>query len=438
MMGAVLAMGYALLFLLLVQVHPFFRTPGARVVSLAFLLKLVAGTGLWYIYTYVHTDRATADIYRYFDDGNIMFGALHAHPLDYLRMLTGIGNDQVRFDVNYYQVMHNWYRQYEGNLYNDAHTMIRFNAFVRLFSFGHYHVHTVFACAFSVVGLVALYRAFAPLLAGHGAGLVLASFLLPSVVFWASGVIKEALLLFGLGLFLLGAFRLVAGQVRSMAVLLAPFALVLLFFLKFYVLLSLIPALAAYAWCRRTGDRRPLLKFAITYATCTLLALNSTLIYPGFNVFEVLWVKQRDFIGMAEAAEAGSLVDVPRLDARPLTFLKLAPHALYMTFLSPMVHGLHGALGLMSAVENIALLIVLGLAWRWRRPWPHVDRTLLLLCTGYCATLALVIGWTTPVIGALVRYRVPLLPFLVIAALCLADPQRIPWPAWYRRLTRPA
>lgn len=438
MMGAVLAVGYALLFLLLVQVHPFFRTPGARVVSLAFVLKLVAGTGLWYIYTYVHTDRATADIYRYFDDGNIMYEALYAHPLDYLRMLTGIGNDQVRFDVNYYQVMHNWYRQYEGNLYNDAHTMIRFNAFVRLFSFGHYHVHTVFACAFSVVGLVALYRAFAPLLMGHGPGLVLATFLLPSVVFWASGVIKEALLLFGLGLFLLGVFRLVAGQVRSMAALLAPFALVLLFFLKFYVLLSLIPALTAYAWCRRTGGRSPLLKFALTYAAFLVLALNSTLIYPGFNVFEVLWVKQRDFIGMAEAAEAGSLVDVPRLDARPLTFLKLAPHALYMTFLSPMVHGLHGALGLMSAVENIALLIVLGLAWYWRRPWPQVDRTLLLLCTGYCTTLALVIGWTTPVIGALVRYRVPLLPFLVIAALCLADPQRIPWPAWYRRLTRPA
>lgn len=435
MTGAVLAMGYALLFLLLVRAHPFFRAPGSRVVSLAFLLKLLAGTGLWYIYTYVHTDRATADIYRYFDDGNILYGALHDHPLDYLRMLTGIRNDEVRFDVNYYQVMHNWYRQYEGNLYNDAHTMIRFNAFVRLFSFGHYHVHTVFACAFSVIGLVALYRAFSPLLAGHGPGMVLALFLLPSVVFWASGVIKEALLLFGMGLFLLGAVRAAGGRWRSMAVLLAPFALVLLFFLKFYVLLSLVPALTAFVWCRRTGDRRPWMKFAITGAGFLLLALNSTLIYPGFNVFEVLWVKQRDFIGMAEAAEAGSLVAVPRLDAQPLTFLRHAPNALYMTFLAPIVHGMHGALGLVSAAENIMLLAALALAWRWRRPWAQVDRTLLCLCITYALALALVIGWTTPVIGALVRYRVPLLPFLVIAALCLADPQRIPWPAWYRRLT---
>jgi hypothetical protein len=44
--------------------------------------------------------------------------------------------------------------------------------------------------------------------------------------------------------------------------------------------------------------------------------------------------------------------------------------------------------------------------------------------------LGLVIGWTTPVIGALVRYRVPLLPFWVMAGLCIADPVRLPWRNW--------
>ena len=50
----------------------------------------------------------------------------------------------------------------------------------------------------------------------------------------------------------------------------------------------------------------------------------------------------------------------------------------------------------------------------------------------FCLLLALVIGWTTPVIGALVRYRVPLLPFLLLAFMCIADPKRIPWPQWTR------
>ncbi|MBK6543548.1 MAG: hypothetical protein IPG10_20255 [Flavobacteriales bacterium] len=63
--------------------------------------------------------------------------------------------------------MNNWYRQYESNMYNDAHTTIRLNAFLRLFSFGHIHVHTVFACFLSTIGLVALYKAFVVRLKGQ-------------------------------------------------------------------------------------------------------------------------------------------------------------------------------------------------------------------------------------------------------------------------------
>ncbi len=428
MPGLLLAIGYACLFLYAIRRARFFDAYGLsrRTIGVLFLLKILAGTALWYVYTYVHTDRATADIYRYFDDGNILFRALPEHPLDYVRMLTGIGNDQRHFDVQYYQVMHNWYRQYEGNLYNDAHTMIRFNAFVRLFSFGHYHVHTVFACFLCTLGLVTMYKAFVPLLAGHERAWALALFVLPSMLFWTSGVLKEALLLFGMGLFLSAVMDLVRNGARLWNIVLLPFCIVLLFFLKFYVLLSLLPALCAYAWCVRSGSRRPLLVYAIVFGACVLMGLNSELFYRDFRVLEVLYVKQRDFIGMATAAQSGSMVIVTPLEPNVWSFLRQTPHALYMTFISPLTAWRHGALGLVSAAENALLLLFIGLAVRWRRPWAEVDKALLYFCVGYCLLLALVIGWTTPVIGALVRYRVPLLPFLLMACLCIADPGRSP------------
>ena len=433
MTGLLLALAYASLFLYAIRKVPFFSAPGLprRWIGAFLLLKIVAGTALWYVYTYVHTDRATADIYRFFDDGNIMFRALPEHPLDYLRMITGIGNDQKRFDLNYYQVMNNWYRQYEGNLYNDAHTMIRFNAFVRLFSFGHYHVHTVFICFFCTIGLVALYRAFAPLLPGHERAWSLTLFVLPSVLFWTSGVLKEALLIFGLGLFLLAVLELLRGRKRTWLLVLPP-TIALLFFLKFYVLLSLVPALGAYAWCARTGARQPLLKSGIAFTTFLVLGLNSDLFYPNFRMLEVLYVKQRDFIGMATAAHSDSFVDVTPLEPNLRSFISQAPHALYMTFLSPLTAWRTGVLGTLSAVENLWLLILPLLAFRWRRPQAQVDKPLLFFCLGFCILLALVIGWTTPVIGAIVRYRVPLLPFLIMACLCIADPARVPWPSWMR------
>lgn len=439
MLGAILAFGYAALFLLVITKARFFEAPGLprRTIGGLFLLKIGAGTVLWYIYTFVYTDRATADIYRYFDDGNIMFQALPGHPLDYLRMLTGIGNDQVHFDVEYYQVMHNWYRQFESNMYNDAHTMIRFNAFVRLFSFGHFHVHTVFACFASTVGLVALYRTFSGRTPGHEGVLIAALFLLPSVLFWSSGVIKEALLLFGLGLFLLNLLGPVRHRYWPVRMLVLVFCVTLLFFLKLYVLLSLLPALIAYLWCQRTQGAQVWLRFGFVYAAFIVAGLNSEHIIPRFSILEAIWVKQRDFIGMAHQVKAGSLVEVTPLEPNAMSFLRQSPHALYMTFLSPFTTWRNGAMGLLSAMENVLVIGLPLLAILWRRPWKAIDKPLLLFATGFCLLLSLVIGWTTPVIGALVRYRVPMLPFLTIAALAVMDPARVPLSKWLRSKAPP-
>ena len=432
MFGVLLATGYAALFLLAIAKARFFDATGLprRAIGALFLLKVAAGTALWYIYTYVYTDRATADIYRYFDDGNIMFSAFAQAPSDYLRMLTGIGNDQVHFDVRYYQVMHNWYRQFESNMYNDAHTMIRFNAFVRLFSFGHFHVHTVFACFACTVGLVALHRTFSARLPGHEVLLAAALFLLPSVLFWSSGVIKESLLLFGLGLFLLnllGPVRHRSWPMRSVVLL---FCITLLFFLKFYVLLSMVPALAAYGWSQGERGWRVWLKFAVVYAAFIVAGLNSEHIIPRFSIIEAIWVKQRDLIGLAHQVKAGSLVDVTPLEPNARSFLMQLPHALYLAFFSPFGAWRNGPMGLMSALENALILAMPVFALVWRRR--AVDLPLLLFALCFCLLLAAVIGWTTPVIGALVRYRVPMLPFFAIACLVVADPTRVPLPTWVR------
>ncbi|HEX2616007.1 MAG TPA: hypothetical protein VHL57_00620 [Flavobacteriales bacterium] len=430
MPGALLAAGYTALFLFLIRRWGFFAARGLsrRSIGLLFLLKIAAGTVLWYIYTYHYPDRATADIYKYFDDGNIMFGALPDHPGDYLRMLFGVDNTAKHMDTDYYMVMNNWYRQYEGNLYNDAHTMIRFNALVRLFSFGVYHVHTVFACFLGLIGLVGLYRAFVPYLAGAERALAVGVFLLPSVLFWGSGVIKEALLFFALGVFVLHVFRSINGRQSVLGLFALVLSVALLAVLKFYVVLSLAPGLIAYTWCRRTGDRRTWMKFGLVYVVAVLFALTSSRIIPGFDVLETLWVKQKDFVGVATATGSGSYIPPPPLEPEPWSFIKQIPHALYMTFLSPLVTWRSGALGIVSAAENVLLLLACAFTLVRPRHRRDMDLPLILFCVGYCLVLALIIGWTTPVVGALVRYRVPLLPFGCIALLLMADPRK--WPRW--------
>ena len=76
-----------------------------------------------------------------------------------------------------------------------------------LFSQRHYHVHTVFWCFFAMIGLTAILKILIRFYPDRKNTLFLSVFLLPTVLFWGSGVLKEALLLMGLGLFLLGFFR---------------------------------------------------------------------------------------------------------------------------------------------------------------------------------------------------------------------------------------
>ncbi|MBX2972726.1 MAG: hypothetical protein KF797_06460 [Flavobacteriales bacterium] len=441
MTGILLALSYTALLLYFMRHMPFYaRVPGLsfRWVAGFLLLRVAAGIALWAIYTYVYPDRATADIFKYFDDSAQMFKALPEKPVDYLRMLTGIGNDTPYFHERYYNDMNNWVRHYESNLYNDAHTIIRFNAFVRLFSFGEFHVHTVATAFLSLTGLLGLYHAFVRALPGRERLLAAAVFLVPSVVFWASGVIKESLLFFGIGLLVYQVDRALNGRIRAWDLALLAFNVVMLFFLKFYVLLSLLPALALFAWSRKM-QRPPLwAKTVVLYGILITLGLNLHHFLPGWNILGILTMKQRDFIGLSLKMDAGSFVMPELLLPDVWLFAKQAPYALSIALLGPLIHASGGALGLFAAVENAAIILFLAVCVTYRRPWPSIDKTLLTTIVLYVLLLALVIGWTTPVMGAVVRYRTPLLPFLLIAGLLILDHTRLMarWP-WLRRISAP-
>jgi hypothetical protein len=429
MAGILLTCGYIALFLYLVRKQPFFAVPGlsTRAIGVLFLLKIAAGTALWWVYTYHYPDRSTADIFKYFDDGLVMYSALPSHPEDFFHMICGIGNDTQYFTDHYYGVMNNWHRRYDTGYYNDAHTMIRFNALVRVFSFGVYHVHTVFASFLGLVGSIALYKTFIGFVPKLAKGLAAGIFLWPSVLFWTSAPLKESLLFLGLGLFLLQVFRAMAGPLPWSGWGFMVLGLLIQLSLKSYVLACMVPGLIALWWCRRAPAGKAWPKFAFTHAIALLLVLALPWAVPQADAVALIHQKQHDMLGLAAATHPASQIPMPPLEPGLEGLLLEAPRALYLTFVSPFTQWDRSALGLVTALENALLLLLLPLTLlvaRQRIHWP-----LLLYCLAFCLLLALLIGWTTPVVGALVRYRVPMLPFWSLAALLITNPQRVlRWP----------
>ncbi len=432
MQGILLALLYIALLIAIMRRMRFFNSVEAlkwQHIAGIFVLKVAAGTLLWAIYTFIYTDRPTADIFKFYDDSAVMYSALPDRPRDYLQMLFGIQNDTPYFTEEYYRKMNNWFRKYESEVHNDAHTVIRFNALVRLISFGEFHVHTVIAAFLSTTGMVAIHRTFVKRLPGRERALMIAIFLLPSVLLWASGVIKESLLFFGLGIVLYQSFRAIEGRWTIPGLIALLLGIILLFYLKIYVLLSLIPALILYAWSRKGPAMAIVWKALLVYGLGVILAMNLHRVIPGFDVIGLIALKQKDFIGLATSVDSGSFVMPPPLTPDIWSLLINAPYAIYITLIGPLIH-FSGSFGAIAAAENFVMLAAFAMLIIHARPWITVDRALVASLIGYCVLLSLVIGWTTPVMGAIVRYRTPLLPFLLIVALLMFDHQRFiaRWP----------
>lgn len=431
-MEILLILGYSSFFIFLIHRLSFFRTSGlsAPTLSFFFVLKLFFGFLLWAIYTFYYPNRATADIYKYFDDSEIIYNALKTKPLDYFKMLLGIGNDTQAFDV-YYSKMHYWARKNSIGSYNDGHTVIRFNAFARLFSRGFYTVHTVFICFISFIGLTAIYKAFLPFFQNKKKELMLAIFLLPSVLLWGSGVLKEGLLFFTLGLFL---YYFQQPFTRKTFFICFTTA-VLTAASKFYVWLAILPGLLFLFFIRKTGPQKLLLKFMLILLAGSLITVTIDRYTTIQSPFVTLAQKQMEFNALANGQNqdanlknipaAGSRIDIPTLQPTLSSFLKNAPVALWNVFVRPYPTEMKSAMMLPVGLENGLIFLIIVICLIYRLPCTQIKWEYVLFCFSFVIIQFLIIGETTPVLGAIARYKVPALPFLVIAFLLLLDKEKL-------------
>ncbi len=291
---------YASIFIFLIWKLKFFNADGLskKSITAVFILKIIFGITLWAIYTYHYTYRNTSDAFRFFDDAVIIFNGTKGNFLHFIQIISGINADAEHLKT-YLSSTNHWYRPYDYGLLNDDRTLIRFNAIVLFFSFGYYHVHTVFMNFLSLVGLVALFKTFVSFFPDRKSELLIYVFLIPTVLFWGSGVMKEGLILFALGLFIFNFFKLVKTKIyinnlldikyrilnteyKSFTVLIG--SMFILSIVKVYVLICMIPAIISVIVIKLSGKKSKVMKFALTHILLILVALNIHYVFPEYNV----------------------------------------------------------------------------------------------------------------------------------------------------------
>lgn len=415
---------YAAIFIFIIYKSSFFNVQGISKLALSglFVLKIFCGVGLALVYTYYYNDRGTSDTFKYFDDANALFISFYDNPLDYLRILTGIDSDASHLKA-YYETANHWFKAFNYDLYNDNRTVIRFNLLVRLFSFGYYHVHTVFMAFTSFVGLTAIYKAFASYFSKQKQLLLILSvYFLPSVLFWTSGVLKEGILMFAFGMMFFYFMQLITSEVKLKAVLWVLFSIFILMLSKFYVFIAAVPGLVYLLWVHKTNGEHNWVKLIVTHLVFFLLAVNSQYLTGGvYDFIEIMSHKQRDFINMITLlSPAESELAIPILEPTLVSLLENSPVAFLNTLVRPHIFEIYSPVVLLAAFENLLILvaILLGVFFFTKK---EINKPLFYFSISFTVILFIVCGLTTPVMGALVRYKVPALPFLFIGLLFIID-----------------
>ena len=428
-MGSLFEIGISVawysVFALFIWFSPIFRLNGypTYVSVLLFTLKVLAGVLITYIYSSVYNDRFNSDLFKLYDDSRHLYDALPEKPLDYLQMLSGYNSDNPYFDRYYYK-MYNWFPYYENTVHHDTRTMIRLNAFFRLFSFNVFQVHNIFMSFLSFSGLVLLYKTFYNYFIDRKSALLFSLFLIPSVVFWSSGMLKEGFIFFALGVFLYGAWPIVLYTTFSVKSLIYCLVGVLLFLMiKVYVLLAFLPGLILYIIAKRLKVKNWTRFYIITSGVLLLILVLSPYIIGKYSPLYFLSNRQNDMLRLVYYVNPGSGVDMQPMAPDGLSFLRVLPEAYFNTLFRPTIVESKGMLQLASAFEN-GFLMILFIFWLGLVSRRNLNTQVFWIFIFFCFTLFAIMGITTPILGTLNRYRIPAMPFLLMAIFLSIDFQR--------------
>ena len=400
MFTAILFTAYTLLLCWLITSLPFFKKSGIgrKWLVALFLLKIAAGCFYGYVHTLSVYYPDKIDTWRFYFQSLPETELLKKDPAAFWQSLFGNGYEQgggILSNVNSY--------------WNDLkhNIMLLLMSLFNLLSRGNYYINVIFYNFLAFAGLVALYRVFNTLFPGKNRVVLICVFLIPTVVFWGSGFHKEGLLLSALGGIFYQVFQMVHKRVSVYRLLVTSVLLLMIFLLRPYVLFALLPALTGWVMGERT-KWKPAYVFGAMYAGVFLFFFLSSSITPKINLPAAISNAQHDFLALG----GNTTVVTDSLQPTATGFLQYLPHALDIAFFRPRLFE-GGITYLPSAFENIVLLALFLLFLLYRQKEKN-QRYLLYALAGYSVCLLLLIGYSVPVTGAVIRYKVLATPFLAL------------------------
>lgn len=482
---------YIIFFFLLITATlrfvPLLRIPNASpwIMPVGFFVKVLVGCFFLYVYSYHYgVGELTADANAFMHDSKILSDVFYDSPTDYFRFLFGFDDN---FLISQYLSETTQWDAGASKWFNDAKNILRIHSLIHFVSFEKEIIHLMLIALISLLGLRLMTIAILPFVRVSATTVFFVLLLMPNALFWSSGILKEPIIFFSMGLFLyavLGAFP----PFRKMILILLSIAC--LIGIKPYILLCIVPAVLVFFLFRSIKKiKTALLVFVVITSGCLLSLLTA----PMKPIVNKLSHQQFDFINIGKGGVfaradtciyimyggdmqhvivdnvdstvmltkvinghyikpnkkkdkkqctiypnekpwkmyydgefSGSYIEVTTINESPETLLLNIPEAIKNVLLRPYPNDPPDSyfkyLSIIDGWGILALLIAVIIFFR--RKISRKELNFVIALSVFSLVLTLLIGWTTPVIGAIIRYKVPIQLAMMMITLILFNPQK--------------
>jgi hypothetical protein len=297
------------------------------------------------------------------------------------------------------------------------------------FSFQNFTIISFFFSMLSYIGIWRMYLVFYKVFNNFKKEVSFSFLFLPSFLFWGSGILKDPICLFSLGILIDVLFNLTFYRKFSFGRLIGVFVSVcLVLFTKSYILYAFIISFTIMLSFLFVKKANVFLKFFLFLIVTIILALNS-----GTFISLITETIQSEAVGAAiEQSQknrenyenaGGSFVDIGNFDPSLSGIILKIPTALINVFFRPFIWEARSPVLFISMLESmlflflfLSVLIKSKIIFFFSAINKHPVYVFFFL---FSILLGIIVGLTTFNFGTILRYKIPCLPFLSLVLLIL-------------------
>ena len=391
-----------------------------------FWIKVIGSFAFCLFLLFISPGDATS---LYFPEGRNIYHLILKDP-SHLKILFEPGKD---FDQNLL------YDNANAGFFNEESNFMvtRLVAIMCFFTFGKFMAINLFFSMLAFAGVWRLYLFFYDLYPHLHKQLAIAILYLPTFVFWSSGILKDPLCVGALGFLshsLYCLFIKKKGFFKNVFIILVSGWL--LSILKVYILVSYLPFFILFLILFHLKRvKNIVLKIAVVlfFVTASVIGfvfsienIQSALgnfIGKG-SITKTIKSYQQNYNNQQSYAESNFSLGV-EFDGTPQSLLKMAPAAIVATLYRPYLWESKKLSTLLSSLESMVIMIftlfVIIRVGIIKFIKTIARNPVVLYCMLFAMLFSLFVGATTLNFGSLVRYKIPAMPFYVIALFVILD-----------------